>query len=276
MRWRGKKSLGWIPFKGRDLKVNGDIFKFASHDFRVFMSRPIPTGARICDGSGFSQDARGNWFINVVLEFPDAQRRPLRSGVGIDLGLKTMATLSTGEKVENPCHLAKLAEKLAKAQRARKKRQARNIYARVRNARRDFHHKLSTRLVRQFDLVAVGNVSAAKLARTRMAKSVLDAGWSSFRSMLAYKAIAHGAVYAEVNESYSTQVCSQCGYLGGPKGLEGLGIRTWSCGECGAVLDRDVNAARNILFGSGHRAPVEGIPARMAGGCQRFLASCVR
>ena len=100
LRYRGKKSLGWVPLKGRDLKREGEAFRFAGNTFRVFNSRPLPEG-KIKDGTNFAQDARGNWFLNIVIEMPDVQARPVRSGVGIDLGLKDFATLSTGEKLPN-------------------------------------------------------------------------------------------------------------------------------------------------------------------------------
>lgn len=260
LRYRGRKSLGWVPLKGRDLKREGDAFRFAGNTFRVFNSRPLPNG-KIKDGTNFSRDRRGNWFLNIVIEFPDVQARTPERGIGVDLGLKDFATLSTGEKIENPRHLRKLEETLAKAHRARKKRQAANIHARIANARRDFLHKLSHRIVRDFDYIAVGNLNAAGLARTSMAKSVLDAGWSSFRQMLAYKAVKHGAWYEEVDERFTTQACSRCGSNppSSPKGRAALGMRHWVCSECGAVHDRDVNAALNILARSGHRSPVVGI-----------------
>ena len=262
LRYRGRRSLGWIPFKGRDLKRSGDAFRFAGNTFRVFNSRPLPDG-KIKDGSNFSRDARGNWFLNIVIEVEAAIARVPVRGVGIDLGLKEFAAFSTGERIENPRHFRQLEEALAAAQRAGKKRQAANIHARITNARHDFLHKISTRIVRDFDYIAVGNVSAAGLAKTSMAKSVLDAGWSSFRNMLAYKSIANGAWYEEVNESFSSQTCSSCGTLpdSRPKGIAGLGIRQWVCSDCGASHDRDVNAALNLLARSGHRAPAEGIPA---------------
>ena len=263
LRWRGKKSLGWVPLKGRDLKREGDAFRFAGNTFRVFNSRALPDG-KIKDGTTFSCDARGNWFLNIVIDVAEAGQRPLKNGIGIDLGLKEFAAFSNGEKIENPRHLRQLADKLAMAQRAGKKRQARNIHARITNARRDFHHKLSTRIVREFDYIAVGNINSSGLAKTNMAKSVLDAGWSSFRSMLKYKSIATGAWYEEVNERFTTQVCSTCGCLptSRPKGIADLGIRNWTCDDCGAVHDRDVNAAVNILSKSrcGHAPLAVGIP----------------
>jgi IS605 OrfB family transposase len=260
LRWRGRRSLGWVPLKGCGLKREGEAFRFAGNTVRVFHSRPLPEG-KIKDGTNFSCDARGHWFLNIVVEVAHAEARTVRSGVGIDLGLKDFAVYSTGEKIENPRRLRRLADKLAAAQRARKRRQATNLHARIANARRDFPHKLSIRIVREFDYIAVGNVNASGLAKTRLAKSVLDAGWSSFRHMHRYKATTHGAWYEEVNESFSSRVCSSCAGKTGPKGVADLGIRSWVCSECGVSHDRDINSALNILFRSGHRTPVEGIPA---------------
>jgi putative transposase len=262
LRYRGKKSLGWVPVKGRYIRETPSGFHFHGREFKVFKSRNLPAGTKIKDGTNFSQDARGNWFLNVVIEVADAAAREPSKGVGIDLGLKDFAALSTGETIENPRHFRRLERKLATAQRANKKRQATSIHARIKNARADFLHKLSHRLVTEFDYIAAGNVNAAALAKTKMAKSVNDASWSSFRTMLAYKAIRHGATFQEVNENLSTRTCNVCGVIAGPIGRAGLKERTWTC-DCGVTHDRDTNAATNILMrGSGHRAPVEG--ARVA------------
>ncbi|MBY0241981.1 MAG: transposase [Burkholderiaceae bacterium] len=261
LRYRGKKNLGWVPLKGRELKREGDAFRFAGNTFRVFNSRPLPEG-KIKDGTNFSRDARGNWFLNIVIDVEVAieTREPMRS-VGIDLGLKDFATLSTGEKIEARHIYRGMEQALATAQRARKKRRVRAIHARIACRRQDFHHKLSHRIVRDFDYIAVGNVNAAGLAKTSMAKSVLDAGWSSFRNMLAYKAVKHGAWFEEVNESFTSQTCSSCGALpdSRPKGIAGLGIREWQCSDCGCVHDRDTNAALNILR-RGRATLAAGIP----------------
>lgn len=268
LRYRGRRTLGWVPLKGRELKREGDAFRFAGNTFRVFNSRALPDG-KIKDGTNFSQDARGNWFLNIVMEVADVAQRPLNTGVGIDLGFKDFAALSTGEIIANPRHFRALEEKLGKAQRAHKKRQISNIHSSIVNARRDWLHKLSHRMVHEFDYIAVGNVNAKKLAKTKMAKSVQDASWSSFRQMLQYKAIAHGAWFEEVDESFSSQVCSTCGTkpASRPKGIADLGIRQWVCSDCGASHNRDVNAALNILARHGHVSPVEGIPLG-GGGCQ--------
>jgi IS605 OrfB family transposase len=155
---------------------------------------------------------------------------------------------------------------LAVAQRAKKKKQVTNLHNKIKNQRKDWNHKATTMLVSQYDKIVVGNVSSSKLKKTRMAKSVSDAGWSSFKTMLVYKAIALGVEVSEVNESFSTVTCSHCKERTGPKGQAALGVRVWTCNSCGTTHDRDVNAAKNILmFGksqlrSGHGTPLRESP----------------
>jgi IS605 OrfB family transposase len=261
LRYRGKKHLGWVPLKGRELKREGNAFRFAGNTFRVFDSRLLPEG-KIKDGTNFSQDARGNWFLNIVVDVEENTAvRPPVHGVGIDLGLRNFATLSNGEKIDAQRIYRDAEQALAIAQRAKKKRRVSAIHAKIAHRRNDFQHKLSARIVREFDYIAVGNVNAAGLAQTSMAKSVFDASWSSFRSKLAYKAVKHGAWFEEVNECFTSQVCSNCGTLpdSRPKGIADLGIREWTCSDCGCVHDRDINAAMNILR-RGRATLVVGIP----------------
>ena len=115
----------------------------------------------------------------------------------------------------------------------------------------------SAKAARPFD----GDVASAKLVKTKMAKSTLDAGWSMFKTMLEYKSHQAGIVFEVINESYSTQTCSCCGSIpaSSPKGRAGLRIREWVCSTCATVHDRDVNAAKNILA-AGHRRLAAGIP----------------
>jgi IS605 OrfB family transposase len=149
-------------------------------------------------------------------------------------------------------------ERLAVAQRANKARQVKRLHARVAAQRADFLHKTSTALVREHGAIFVGNVQPSAIAKTRMSKSSLDAGWAMFKRQLEYKAIARGVVFAEVNEAYSTQTCSSCGSVEGPKGFAGLGIRRWLC-SCGAEHDRDCNAAQ-IIARRGLASLAEGFP----------------
>jgi IS605 OrfB family transposase len=247
LRWRGKKSLGWVPFNTGHVSFDGASFKFRGVVYETMHLHPaLVMGIKIGAGS-FNQDAKGRWYLNapISVEYPDAI---LGDAVGIDLGLKKFATLSNGYKLEAPRLYRASEEKLTKAQRARKTpKRIRNIHAKIANRRKDFLHKASASIAKQFGLIVVGDVSSKKLAKTNMAKSVLDAGWSSFKSMLAYKVIRHGGRMIEADERYTTQACSACGSIGGPKGIAGLRIREWTCDDCGTVHDRDVNAAKNIL-----------------------------
>ena len=258
LKYRGKKQLGWVPLKGQSIRVDGDDFIFAGNVFRVFNSRPIPENANIKDGTNFSRDNRGRWYLNVVVEAPDCPVKTGTESVGIDLGLKDFAVLSTGEKIEAPRIFRKYQACLGKLQRANKKRSTKKIHDKIKNSRKDFHHKLSTSLVNKYNTIFVGNVNSSKLVKTKMAKSVLDAGWSSFKTMLTYKSIRNGVNYLEVDEKFSTQTCFVCGSLTGPKGLTGLNKRIWKCVECNSTHDRDVNSAKNIL-GCGRATLVEGI-----------------
>jgi putative transposase len=207
----------------------------------------------------FSQDARGRWYFNVVVEVQCSASAGTAS-VGIDLGLKTAAVCSNGDSLASRTY-RKHESALAIAQRARKKDRTRAIHAKIANVRKDAMHQFSTRLVAENAAIFVGNVSAKALIKTKMAKSVHDAGWSMFKTMLEYKSHQAGIVFEEVNESHTTQTCSCCGVIpvSSPKGRTGLGIREWTCGDCGSVHDRDINAARNILA-RGHARLAVGIP----------------
>ncbi|WP_081430969.1 RNA-guided endonuclease InsQ/TnpB family protein [Nitrosococcus oceani] len=131
----------------------------------------------------------------------------------------------------------------------------------MKNRRLDSIHKFTTQVVRENAFIVVGNLSSSGLAKTKMAKSVLDAGWFMLKAQLDYKSKAMQAEFIDINEAYTTQACSCCGCISdsSPKGRAGLGIREWSCSECGAHHDRDVNAAMNILA-AGHRRLAGGIP----------------
>src|SRR5690606_19790527 len=134
-------------------------------------------------------------------------------------------------------------------------RRVRAIHAKIVNAREHQLHEATTRIVRDNALIVVGNVNAARLAKTRMAKSVLDASWAIFRNQLRYKASRHGARYVEADERWTTVTCSSCAARSGPQGQKGLRVRQWVCSECGSIHDRDQNAALNILFAGAERRP---------------------
>ncbi len=201
-------------------------------------------------------DAAGRYHASFVVDVPDAPLPPVEREVGVDLGLTHFAVLSDGRKVDNPRHGRRAAAKLRRAQKelARRQRGSANrrksvrkvakCHVRVGATRRDWLHKLSTTLIRENQAVYVEDLAVSGLARTRLARSVHDAGWSMFVGMLAYKARRYGRVFARVDRWFrSTRACSACGATCEAKPLN---VREWTC-PCGAVHDRDINAARNIL-----------------------------
>ena len=256
-----KRNLGWVPYSARALEVSGNQVTYLKRRYTFWKSREIigtiKTGA-------FVEDSRGRWYVTFQCEVSDDL--PIGEGqVGIDLGLKDLATLSDGTKIDAPKFFRKYEAELAVQQRAGNKKRVRAIHAKIKNARAHHLHVASTAIVRNNSFIAVGNVNAAGLGRTKMAKSIYDAGWSAFRHMLRYKARRHGAVFMEVDERWSTQTCSCCGSnpASSPKGRAGLGIRHWECSDCAASHDRDINAARNILrVGLEHQPPAEETAAR--------------
>jgi IS605 OrfB family transposase len=186
---------------------------------------------------------------------------PATTAVGVDLGLATFAALAdqagSTRKQDNPRWLRRRERALRRSQRnmsrkrkgsgnwAKARRRHGRLHARVADARRDFHRKLSTHLIRDYQLVCVETLNIAGLGRSNLAKSVHDAGWGQFVAMLAYKAARLGRTLVKVDPWYpSSQVCAGCGHRDGPKPLK---ARAWTCAACGASHDRDVNAARNIL-----------------------------
>ncbi|MEU1372194.1 RNA-guided endonuclease TnpB family protein [Streptomyces triculaminicus] len=211
------------------------------------------------------KDAAGRYFASFVIDTDpaaDAARMPdSDQAVGIDLGLTHFAVLSDGTKTDSARFLRRAERKLKKAQRelSRKQKGSRNrekarlkvarTHAQVHDARREFHHQLSTQLIHDNQAIGVEDLAVKGLARTRLAKSVHDAGWSQFVHMLEYKAVRYGRTLVKIGRFEPTsQVCSRCGVKDGPKPLH---IRTWTCAACGAVHDRDHNAAKNIKTAAG-------------------------
>jgi len=211
---------------------------------------PQPTSATV------TLDAIGRYHVSFVVEVSDQPLPTLDREVGIDLGLTHFAVLSDGQKVDAPRFARKAAAKLRGAQkeharrqkgsanREKSRRKVARCHARVGDTRRDWLHKLSTTIVRENQAVYVEDLAVSGLARTRLARSVNDAGWSTFVAMLEYKAARHGRTFARVDRWLpSTRACSTCGAIGEAKPLH---VREWEC-PCGAFHDRDVNAAKNIL-----------------------------
>ncbi|MFD3490690.1 RNA-guided endonuclease InsQ/TnpB family protein [Streptomyces sp. NPDC058690] len=241
------------------ITTGGDLSLPKIGDVRVKWSRGLPS---VPSTVTVVRDAAGRYFASFVVETDPDQALPATDAqVGIDLGLSHFAILSDGTKIDAPRFLRRAEKKLKKEQRrlSRKTKGSNNrtkarikvarAHTRVADARREFHHQLSTRIIRENQAVAVEDLTVKGLARTRLAKSVHDAGWSAFVGMLEYKAARYGRTFVRIGRFEPTsQVCSHCGVKDGPKPLP---IRAWECGACGAVLDRDINAAVNVAKAAG-------------------------
>lgn len=222
----------------------------------IVWSRRLPEGAEPSTVT-VSRDAAGRWFVSILVEEKIRPLDPSGNRVGVDAGVTALVTLSTGEKVTNPRHERRDRRKLAKAQRAlaRKQKGSKNrekarlkvarVYARITDRRRDFLHKVTTRLVRENQVIAVEDLTVRTMVRNHsLARAISDASWRELRSMLEYKCAWYGRTLVTVDRWFpSSKLCSACGTL---QEAMPLNVRSWEC-ACGAVHDRDVNAARNIL-----------------------------
>lgn len=222
----------------------------------IVWSRPLPEGASPSTVT-VSQDAAGRWFVSLLCVDVIESVPAVNTAVGVDAGLDSLLTLSTGEKLTNPRHERGDRSALARAQRqlARKEKGSANrakarlkvarIHARITDRRRDHLHKLTTRLVRENQTIVIEDLTVRNMVKNHtLARTISDAAWRQFRTMLEYKADWHGRNLVVVDRWFpSSKLCSTCGVL--VKRMR-LDVRTWTC-RCGTVHDRDVNAARNIL-----------------------------
>lgn len=219
-------------------------------------SRPLPVGAEPSSVT-VSRDPSGRWHISVLVETTVEALSPTTETVGVDVGLTTLVTLSTGEKVANPRHerrdrarLALVQRRLAKKQkessnRAKAKLAVTKVYARIADRRRDHLHKLSTRLIRENQTVCIEDLTVRNMVKVRsLARAISDASWWEFRRQLEYKAEWYARQVVAIDRWYpSSKTCSACGHL---LARLPLSERSWLCPECTTLHDRDVNAALNI------------------------------
>jgi putative transposase len=222
----------------------------------IHWSRPLPDGAKPSSVT-ITKDCADRYFVSLLVEEDIKQFEPSEQSVGADLGLKEFVILSTGETVGNPQFFHKDEKKLAKAQRrhARKQKGSKNrakarkkvarIHARIADRRRDFLHKLSTRLIRENQTICVESLAVKNMVKNHaLAKAISDVGWSEFVSQLEYKAECYGRNLVKIDKWYpSSKRCFDCGHILDSLSLD---IRIWTCPECGVVHDRDINAAQNV------------------------------
>ncbi|MBB5780614.1 RNA-guided endonuclease InsQ/TnpB family protein [Nonomuraea jabiensis] len=253
-----KKSRASAEYTRSAFRWRDDRLTLAKMDqpLAIVWSRPLPQGAEPSTVN-VSRDAAGRWFVSILVEERISPLPPVETPVGVDAGITALVTLSTGEKIVNPRHERRDRRKLAKAQRevsrktersnnrAKARLKAARVHARIADRRRDFLHKLSTRLVRENQVIAVEDLTVRNMVRNhRFARAISDASWRELRSMLEYKAAWYGRTLVAVDRWFpSSKLCSACGALAGSMPLT---IREWTC-ACGVVHDRDVNAAKNVL-----------------------------
>jgi putative transposase len=255
-RFRGKgwwDSFGFGEFSG--IRFDGARLRFSGmpSGLKLHMHRPLPDGADI-RSCVFRRDGRG-WHVSLQIAVEAAEKRVVEAAVGLDLGLTTLAYLSDGVTIPNPQIARKTERKMRLRQRAlsrcqrrsnsRRKVKARlaRLHRKVANTRKCHLHAASAMLVRNYDLVAVEALNVKGLARSMLARSVHDASWSTLIEMLRYKAARAGVHLIEVDPRFTSQDCSGCG----ERVAKLLSQRVHHCPACGLVLDRDENAARNIL-----------------------------
>jgi IS605 OrfB family transposase len=260
LRWRvsrgAKRSLGWIPFKPEQLKRKGKALRFSGKVIRVFEGKLLE-GVSFKSGC-FAQDSVGDWWLCLPVEVNVAQSVAPREEVGLDLGLKHTASTSDGDRLEAAYFYRDSEKQIAQLQRRGHKRQAKRQHRRVARRRKDALHKYSRSIVNKYQHIVIGDVSSQKLAKTRMAKSVLDAGWGMLKTQLQYKGQQAGRSVKIVSERNTTRTCSCCGALTGPKGLSMLvvshhgttGSRFRSAVDYAADRERTV-AQSHIRMGAG-------------------------
>lgn len=240
-------------------KWDGSALTLAKMDapLEIRFSRQIPKVARVTTVT-VSRDTAGRYFVSMLCDdavsaLPEASKQ-----VGIDLGLTHFAIFSTGEKIAAPNAFRKREGKLAKLQRrlAKKQKGSANrkkaklkvarLHAKITDARKDFLHKLSTRLIHENQVIAIETLAVSNMQKNHcLAKSISDAGWSDFVWQLEYKAKWYGRTLIGIDRWYpSSKRCGDCGYTHAKMPLN---VREWACPECGIVHDRDINAARNVL-----------------------------
>ena len=265
LKWRvgnkksARRSLGWIPFKKVAIKYADGYVQYGKHQFKLWDSYGL-SKYNVKTGS-FVEDSRGRWYVCLVVDNATTIKSKGKTSIGIDLGLKDLATCSDGLKLKAPKIYREYEQKLGIAQRAKNKNRVRSVHAKIKNIRQNMLHQFTRKLVNDHAMIIVGNVNAKALAQTKLAKSVLDASWTTLRTMLKYKCENAGVLFEEVNEAYTTQICSSCGEIShsSPKGRADLRIREWDCMVCGTHHDRDLNSALNILA-LGHKRLAVGIP----------------
>jgi putative transposase len=261
-RFKSRYSRQRAEYTRSAFAMRGGVLRLAKTDgpLRFVWSWPEvdvtgldPTTVTVC------REPDGRWYVTFAIdtEVPEPLPETGRA-VGVDLGISNFAVTSDGKRIANPCYLQRKARNLARyqrrlarcnsgsANRAKAKAKVTGAHRKVRNARNDFLHRISTRLVRSNDLIVIEDLAVSNLVRNRhLARAISDCGWGEFRRQLEYKCARYGRDLIVIDRFYpSSKTCSACGHLLAELSLS---TRTWQCPSCGTRHDRDMNAAKNIL-----------------------------
>ena len=213
-------------------------------DVKCKYHRPFEGTLKTCT---VSRTQTGKWFVSFSCEVEPSLLSPSELEVGIDVGLTTFATFSDGSAIKNPRFFKREQKALARAQRSKRKKVVARMHERVTNKRKDFAHQWSNRVVAKYGTICAEDLNIKNMlvrgTFPHLSKSIADAAWGSFLACVAYKAENAGRVFKQVNPAYTSQDCSSCG----ARTPMPLSERTYQCAECGLVMDRDLNAAKNIL-----------------------------
>jgi len=259
-RFRGRERYDSFCYPQSGYKLDGDrVYLSKIGHVKAVVHRPLEGIVKTCC---VRRTSAGKWFVAFSCAVEAHPLPPVDTAVGIDVGLEKFATLSTGERIANPRFFRRDERDLARAQRrlsreprpdkgqratpARRKRRrvVARIHERIANRRADFAHQQSRAVVNAYGVIAVEDLSINTMVHNHcLAKSIHDAAWRRFIAYLSYKAEDAGRTLVAVNPAYTSQTCSRCGH----RARKELSERVHRCSRCGLVLDRDLNAARNIL-----------------------------
>ncbi len=255
-KFKSRKNRQSARFVGNNFKVGQHKITLTKiGKVKMVWSRSLPSKP---SSATVIKDVANRYFVSFVVETNAEFLEPNGQSVGIDLGITTFATLSTGEKVNAPKPLKKNLKKLKRFQRSlsrcqkgsKRREKARltvaKLHTKIKDIREDFLHKLSTRITRENQTVIPEDLNVSGMVKNRkLSRAISDLGWRTFRTMLEYKCNKYGREFQVINRWFPTsQRCSHCGFRGGKKELD---VREWTCLNCGTVHDRDINAAINIL-----------------------------
>ena len=262
------RNLPWIPFKAEAIKIDDKgTISYKHLKIKTWYSRKIPSNYELKSGN-FVCDNLGHWFVNLVFEIKMSKEEKEQYDLmntskgqnisGGDFGLNPMLTLSTENadksityrEINSPKWYRDNQLKLARYQRYNKNKAVKKLHKKIKNQRKDYHYKLANDLIADNHTIVMGDLSLKSLMQTKMkghAKAWHDLGVGYFSEILKTKARKHSVRYEKVSERVlkSTQTCSQCKSLTGPKGRKGLSVSAWDCPGCGAKHRRNENSATN-------------------------------